>query len=517
MYVRIDQWVLLTLSLVLLITVHLTGCGEDLTSEGPHDHGSSSTEMMEVTQWSDSLEVFAEFPHLVAGRQAHLMLFLTLLPDGEPVAQGAINLVWTHEAGHHTSRVIRQPDQPGLYHIDVQLPQAGRWSLRVSLDDGGRSAEIAGIHVAASDLDALHHHGPELAEGDGLVTMTKEQQWRLGVVGTPAVRRGFTQPLRVAAKVEAPPSRRIVVTTAVGGRVGPSQEGRVPVLGQKVEAGQILGTIRVPMTGNAKDLAEAEADLIRANEDLQLAEVELERAESLFEAGAASRRRVEEARAEVVAAQARQSSTRRLLIGEEPIQQIVSPIAGMIVAVHAGPGGFVQAGDAVVTVLDASRVWVRGHIPETALEDLPPQPEARLGIHGALREACNIEGAELIYLAPEIDPATRTAAVVYAVDNHDLHLRPGQSLGLALDTITTLDGLVIPVSALVDEHGQPVVFVQVAGETFVKRYVQLGGQDGEVALITSGLREGDRVVVRAPWAVKLAATSTALPGHGHAH
>ncbi len=107
MYVRFDQRVLSTLSLVLLTTVHLAGCGEDLTPEDPHDHGSSSTEMMEVTQWSDSLEVFAEFPHLVAGRQAHLMLFLTLLPDGEPVAQGAINLVWTHEAGHHTSRVIR--------------------------------------------------------------------------------------------------------------------------------------------------------------------------------------------------------------------------------------------------------------------------------------------------------------------------------------------------------------------------------------------------------------------------
>jgi RND family efflux transporter MFP subunit len=439
------------------------------------------------------------------------------LPEGEPVAKGAINLVWTHEAGHWTSRVIREPDHPGLYHIDAQLPQAGHWSLRVTVENGGQSAEITGIHVAASDMDALHHHGPELPEGDGLVTMTKEQQWRLGVVGTTAVRRGFTQPLRVAAKVEAPPSRRIVVTTAVGGRVGPSRSGRVPVLGQKVQAGQVLGTIRVPMTGNAKDLAEAEADLIRASEDLQLAEVELERAESLFKAGAASRRRVEEARAEVVAAQARQASARRLLSGEEPVQEIVTPIAGMIVAVNAGPGSFVEAGDAVVTVLDASRVWVRGHIPETALEDLPPQPEARLGIHGALREACNIEGAELIYLAPEIDPATRTAAVVYAVDNPDLHLRPGQSLGLALDTITTLDGLVIPISALVDEHGQPVVFVQVAGETFVKRYVQLGGQDGEVALVTSGLVEGDRVVVRAPWAVKLAATATVTPGHGHAH
>jgi len=129
----------------------------------------------------------------------------------------------------------------------------------------------------------------------------------------------------------------------------------------------------------------------------------------------------------------------------------------------------------------------------------------------------DIEGAELVYLAPEIDPASRTAAVVYAIDNHDLHLRVGQSLGLALDTRTVLDGLLVPSSALIDEHGRPVVFVPLDGERFVRRHVTVGGHDATHSLITSGLDDGDRVVTRAAWAVKLAGAGTAVPGHGHTH
>jgi hypothetical protein len=106
---------------------------------------------------------------------------------------------------------------------------------------------------------------------------------------------------------------------------------------------------------------------------------------------------------------------------------------------------------------------------------------------------------------------------VYAIDNDDLHLRVGQSLGLALDTVTVTDGVVVPNAALIDEHGRPVVFVQLAGDTFVKRHVTVGGNDGARSLILDGLEPGERVVARAAWAVKLAGTATAAPGHGHTH
>ena len=510
---------LATLGTLLGLMVALAGCQQSSpahSGDDGHDHGA---EMLTVTGWSNAHEAFAEFPHLLAGVPATMYLHLTELASAGPVVDGAVTLFWSDSAGGTFLRTVPAPTKPGLYQAEISLPTAGHWTLEITPAGYDEAVVLPDIHVAASSLDALHDHGAHEVEGDGEVTMTKDQQWRLGVSSTPVRRETYTQPVRVAATVEAPPERRVAVTTPVAGRVSVFADRALPTLGTTVRAGDVLLAMRVPLTGDAGALAGAESDLVRANQDLQLAERELIRAQTLLAAGAASTRRVEEAEAAVAAARATQHAASRLLDGrgDEPARQIIAPIDGVVVALHVSPGQYVEAGTPVVTILDPTQVWVRGHIPETALGDLPSAPRARLGIHGDVNTTCDIEGAALIYLAPEIDPASRTAAVIYAVDNHDLHLRPGQSLGLALDTHTTTDGLVVPTSALVDEHGRPVVFIQTAGETFVKRHVTLDGHDGHRALVATGLAEGERVVIEAAWAVKLAGADTAAPGHGHTH
>lgn len=514
-----SQRVVAVLSLSLLISVG--GCNQPAPTNqaGNHDH---TDEPLSATAWSADLEVFAEFPHLIANHASRMVLHLTHLPTGVPVDSGTLSLLWSDAAGGTFVRTVSGPVSPGIYLVEAEVPTAGHWSLTVTPEDGGAPATLEDIHVSATSLESLHDHHHdhgETAVGEKPIAMLKEQQWRLGVAGEVVTRSTYTHTLRVAATVEAPPERRVLVTTPVAGRVSLLPHRPLPRPGQQVRAGDELLAMRVPLAGSASDLVSAEADLVRATEDLELARAEQTRARTLAEAGAAPTRRVETADAAVTAAQARQRAASRLLEGRagEPAQVITAPIDGVVISVAAGPGQFVTDGAALLTILDPSQVWVRGHIPETALHELPPAPRARLGIHGDVNNACDIEGAELVYLAPEIDPASRTAAVVYAVDNHDGHLRPGQSLGLALDTRTVIDGLVIPTSALVDEHGFPVVFVQADGETFVKRHVTLDGQDGQLCLVREGLVAGERVVTSAAWAVKLAGADTSTPGHGHAH
>jgi hypothetical protein len=78
-------------------------------------------------------------------------------------------------------------------------------------------------------------------------------------------------------------------------------------------------------------------------------------------------------------------------------------------------------------------------------------------------------------------------------------------------------GVVIPTSAVLDDNGRPIVFVQVEGETFERRDVVLGGRDGELTLVRSGVAPGERVVNGAAYQVRLASLSTAVPEHGHEH
>ena len=91
------------------------------------------------------------------------------------------------------------------------------------------------------------------------------------------------------------------------------------------------------------------------------------------------------------------------------------------------------------------------------------------------------------------------------------------ALQVYVETARVEEALVIPTSALVDEDGRAVVFVQLSGETFAKRDLALGIRDGAVVQVLSGVSEGERVVTQGAYAIRLASVSTTIPAHGHSH
>jgi len=76
---------------------------------------------------------------------------------------------------------------------------------------------------------------------------------------------------------------------------------------------------------------------------------------------------------------------------------------------------------------------------------------------------------------------------------------------------------VLPETAIVEEAGRPVVFVQLSGEMFERREVILGIRDGGWVKLNEGVGEGERVVTDGAYVLRLASLSSALPTHGHAH
>jgi RND family efflux transporter MFP subunit len=61
--------------------------------------------------------------------------------------------------------------------------------------------------------------------------------------------------------------------------------------------------------------------------------------------------------------------------------------------------------------------------------------------------------------------------------------------------------IAVPESSLVDEDGRTVVFVQLAGETFAKRYLELGKTDNGFVEVLSGLSEGEYIATKGAYAV----------------
>jgi membrane fusion protein, heavy metal efflux system len=153
-----------------------------------------------------------------------------------------------------------------------------------------------------------------------------------------------------------------------------------------------------------------------------------------------------------------------------------------------------------------------GHLTESlkASFEVPDAP-------GVLLPILDEGGGRLVYLGTAVDPQNRTAPIIYEVPNPDGRLRIGMSATVHLETHHTEEGLAIPESALVDADGRFVAYVQISGETFEKRDLEPGIRDNGHVQILSGLSEGERVVTKGAYAIRLASVSTSIPAHGHAH
>jgi multidrug efflux pump subunit AcrA (membrane-fusion protein) len=98
-----------------------------------------------------------------------------------------------------------------------------------------------------------------------------------------------------------------------------------------------------------------------------------------------------------------------------------------------------------------------------------------------------------------------------------LRLPLGQSVFLRLLLEETAASAVIPVSAVIDDAGRPIVFVQTSGESFERRPVTLGVRQADVVQVLEGLKPGERIVSKGAHLVRLASLSTQVPAHGHVH
>ena len=86
-----------------------------------------------------------------------------------------------------------------------------------------------------------------------------------------------------------------------------------------------------------------------------------------------------------------------------------------------------------------------------------------------------------------------------------------------LKTGTKNNCLVLPKTALTEEQEGYFVYVQVTGESYSKKPVVTGYNDGKDVEIIKGLEPGDRVVTKGVMLLKSASMVTGTVGHGHAH
>ena len=153
---------------------------------------------------------------------------------------------------------------------------------------------------------------------------------------------------------------------------------------------------------------------------------------------------------------------------------------------------------ALFVVEDLDTLILRVNVPERELAKLRVGQVAELGFDAVPDQAFV---GKIALISPYVDDATATFSVRIRVTDGGNLLRPGMFARVAIVYERKPDALQIPRTALLDDDGPPKVFVVQDGKA-AERPVQLGLSNGAWIEVTSGLKDGDQVVIVGQAAVK---------------
>lgn len=500
--------------LVVVGLMASVACGRAASPLPPEDELAT----VATTLWTAKSELFAEHPVLVVGQPARFAIHLTDLATFRPLTKGKVQV---HLQGPRAETFSTDgPSRPGIFGVTVKPNAAGKHTLRIDVAGPLQDAFDLGTVEVFATLDAAKRF---TADGptEERIAFLKEQQWALDFGTAVADRRALRPSLLVPGEIRPRTGGEVVVSAPIAGRLVGAATGAV---GTMVRAGDVLARV-LPHSSQSGDRPALELALSDAQARLELARADRARAERLTAAGAVPVRRLSEATvAERTALAAVDSATKRLTFldanrdGQGSADRDASfllraPTAGIIVLAAGTPGVAVEPGQVLFRIVALDVVHITASLPEA---DLGHAGAVTGGELIAIGQTAPVALGRPVSRGRVLDPTSRTLPFVFALARPDMSLAIGQRVSVRLFTGPGTEVVAIPVSAIVDDAGRPVVFVQREGESFARRPVTLGARDGSFIGV-EGITAGERVVVRGAPLVRLAAMSASVPSHGHVH
>jgi membrane fusion protein (multidrug efflux system) len=248
--------------------------------------------------------------------------------------------------------------------------------------------------------------------------------------------------------------------------------------GQQVTKGDLL--IRLDETKFSTALAEAESSF-------KLSKANFERSEQLFKDRLVSQQDYDQAAAMYALNKATVERRKRDLKDT----RLYAPFSGLVSARYVSPGQVIARDTRLTVLVDLDPVKVEVNVPERFLGQVRVGQELELSVAAFGNKKFR---GKVYFVAPEVDPLTRTALVKAQIANAEHELRPGMFANLDLTLKVRDEAVVIPESALVQQQDKASVWVVGADDTAQPRAVVVGLRMPGFVEITGGLQSGERVI-----------------------
>jgi membrane fusion protein, heavy metal efflux system len=352
---------------------------------------------------------------------------------------------------------------------------------------------LAGCGAPEEQANKMTSYSSADSNGPSLFTMTPAEMSHVqvyAVTQAPLVRM-----LRLTGTVAYNGFETTPVISQVSGPVS-----RVIVVpGEHVRAGEPLLYVASP------DFSQTRSAYLKARDAFQLADRNYSRAQDLYTHKAISQRDLEVAQSDREQAQADlQASEQAIrvlgipnpekLVTDPPSAEIpvLAPVAGEVVERLVSPGQLLQAGGTqCFTLSNMNTIWVLANVYQNNL------PYVHVGDAVTIETDAypGVVRGRISYLAPALDPTTRTLQARIVASNPGERLKKDMFVTVNVRASTIPNALTVPDSAVLrDSENMPFVYLLNANNQALRRPVTIGdSQDGKTQILT-GLQAGDRII-----------------------
>lgn len=257
--------------------------------------------------------------------------------------------------------------------------------------------------------------------------------------------------------------------------------GKYWQMGDRVKAGDLIARLE-----DREYIISVKLETNQLN--LELAESELKKQESLYEKGGVTLKELKTASIEYENSKSNVENA-KLQMAKTRIE---SPIDGVIVDLsYYTQGTQVESGSSIVKIMDYQTMYMEVQLPEKYISVIKPNQLVRLTNYTIPEDT--IIG-HVTQLSPAIDADSRTFKGNIEITNSNLLLRPGMFVKADIVTNHKDSVIVIPKSIILSRQRGKTVFIVDRGVA-MDRIIETGLENLTDVEVTRGLMKNDRIVI----------------------
>lgn len=502
--------------MILCVAVALfASCNEKNNGGHSHDHGAEASSegdehaeenhTISKTFIADNLEVFVEYKHMLVNQVTPFVISITDTKTGMPISNANVYVAFTSDGKGIKNNADINTDNQYLTTLKPSKEANGELLISVTIDGVMQNFTIPNVSV----FDDIHEvsHDDEANVGS-LIKFPKMDAWKIGLLTYKVENSEFLSVIKTSGEILPGQTSVTQITSNSAGIVNLSSS--TVLEGMLVKNGQLLFTVK------GKGMGDDNADVRYESAKIEYdnAKANYARVSELNKEKIVSDKEFEQVKGDFLKAQSKFNTFSKNY--SQGNQQLSSKVNGTIKRLYVKDGDYISAGQVVATVITSGEMLLKAYLPQSEYHELQNIKDANFR-PSTCEKIHNISELKGKIISRGQSAEEGYSIPLYFSFQSEEHFVANSFAEVFLLMSSGEQTLSVPVESLIEEQGFMFVFVQQAGDSYEKREVVIGKNNGKMVEIKSGLAVGETVVATGAYRVRLASKSSAMPAHAHQH